>query len=869
LHFKRTNLNFTGGTSRGGRGECLKLKYCIELMENVDIEFTKKNECLKYCESNNLQFFQRDINVSCAKLFLATTYKNIWQNIQSRGVLKANYYESWSSTQPVKLFIDYDKKMETVDQDMGDANHKSDILNIINTIKNLIPGITKVSILKSIPDTTKKSYHIIFSGIHFNKIKTLDTFIEDQLKPNFKELFDKKIVDTSIYKPICFRSLLCTKHSQTRALYLLETEPFLTELQEIPKTPEETTFENFLDTCITHIEETSSLYHYKTEKKKDTFKRLNVENEDIFTDREVIKKYLDILDPVRYTDRPKWLNIGYILKSINPDYNDLFHYFSSRWEHYNTAEVNTTWDSLNSEYIYTIENLKYLAKIDNPDDYTEITKDIPNHDIKYLRPFDNILSKLIHRLYGDRFVCSDCERNVWYYFNGTRWKLENKSYNLRVLIINEVFNKIENYRRQLVKEGSSDELIRNYYNILQKLGSGIKLNCLELEFYNSNFDKIIDQNKDLLGFENGVFDLAENVFRLGRSSDYVCMSTGYDYVEYTPDSPEYMELYELICKILPDHDTREFTLKSLATCLDGHNRDENFYIWSGKANTGGNGKSTLCDLLLKALGEYACISPVSLITGKRESANSANSALANIRNKRAVIMQEPAATDVIQSDIIKSFTGNDKISTRENYGNQIEFKPCAKFFMACNKLPNVSEMDGGVTRRLKLTEFTSRFVENPDPENLKRGIHEFKIDKELKTKLEHRGPVFINLLIHYYRKYREEGLVPPEAVVAVTKKYEANNNIIKQFIDETVVTGTNKDFIVKDDLKTIFNRDYILKSHFGKFSNFISQLETALFSEFRLDEKRKIVKLQGFYIRREGDDDDTAADLDPECDDDL
>lgn len=818
----------------------------------LEMEFNKKNECLKYCETHNLQFFQRDINSSCAKLFMATTYASIWNQIVTKGTLKANYYESWSSTQPVKLFIDYDKKIGEGD-DLGDASHKTDILNVINTVKSLV-NFTKVHILKSIPDTTKKSYHLIFSGIHFQKIKNIDIFVEEQLRPKFKNLFDKKIIDTSIYKPICFRSLLCTKNGQSRALYLLETDPFLTELQEIPLLPEETTFEHFLDTCITHVDKDSVLFNYKSDKKKDNFKKVHmnnsVENEDIFTDRDVVKKYIDILDPLRYTDRSKWLNIGYILKSINVEYVDLFHYFSSRWEHYNQDETDKTWDSLNSEYIYTIENLKYLARIDNPEDYAELTKDIPSHDIKFLRPFDNILSKLIHRLYGDRFVCSDCERNIWYYFNGTRWKLENKSYNLRVLIINEVFNKIENHRRQLVKENAGEELIKNYYNILQKLGSGIKLNCLELEFYNSNFDKIIDQNKDLLGFENGVFDLNEGIFRMGRESDYVSLSTGYEYVEYTSESPEYIELFQLICKILPEPETREFTLKALATCLDGHNRDENFYIWSGKANTGGNGKSTLCDLLLKALGEYACISPVSLITGKRESANSANSALASIRNKRAVIMQEPAATDIIQSDIIKSFTGNDKISTRENYGNQIEFKPCAKFFMACNKLPNISEMDGGVTRRLKLTEFTSRFVENPDPENLKKGIHEFKIDKELKTKLDNHGPVFMNILIKYYQKYREEGLKPPQAVISVTRKYEANNNMIKQFIDEMIVTGTSKDSIIKDELKALFNKDYVLKSHFSKFGNFIVQLETALFSEFRLDQKKKIFKLNGYYIRR-------------------
>ena len=238
-------------------------------------------------------------------------------------------------------------------------------------------------------------------------------------------------------------------------------------------------------------------------------------------------------------------------------------------------------------------------------------------------------------------------------------------------------------------------------------------------------------NPYIHGGESVAFDGFGNRSRsLDGSSDYISMTTGYEYVEHNKHSREYQELFDLLCKILPNEDVRHFTLKSLASCLDGHIRDENFYILSGKNNTGGNGKSTLTDLLLKALGDYACVSPVALVTAKRESANSANSALASIRNKRAVIMQEPESNEMIQAGIMKALTGGDRISTRELHSSQMEFKPHAKFFMCCNKIPALSDLDGGVTRRLKITEFVSRFVD--DPKNNQQGIYEFKIDKDLK-----------------------------------------------------------------------------------------------------------------------------------------
>jgi putative DNA primase/helicase len=248
------------------------------------------------------------------------------------------------------------------------------------------------------------------------------------------------------------------------------------------------------------------------------------------------------------------------------------------------------------------------------------------------------------------------------------------------------------------------------------------------------------------------------------------------------------------------------------------------------------------------MGDYACVSPVTLVTSKRESANSANSALANIINKRAVVMQEPESYEQIQAGTMKALTGGDRISTRELHSVQMSFKPHAKFFMCCNKIPSISDIDGGVLRRLMITEFISRFVEEPDPDNLKKGIYEFKIDKDLKSKLDTYKCVFMCILLDYYKHYKKEGLSPPEPVVHVTKKYENDNNIIKQFIDENIVPGSKQESISKDELRDIFKSDSILKSSFGKYIVFHKQLENALCTEFKLD-KKNVSRIYGWKIK--------------------
>jgi phage/plasmid-associated DNA primase len=47
--------------------------------------------------------------------------------------------------------------------------------------------------------------------------------------------------------------------------------------------------------------------------------------------------------------------------------------------------------------------------------------------------------------------------------------------------------------------------------------------------YNPRFMDLLDNNKNLIGFENGVYDLVQSRFRHGQSDDYVSKSVGYNY----------------------------------------------------------------------------------------------------------------------------------------------------------------------------------------------------------------------------------------------------------------------------------------------------------------------------------------------------
>src|SRR5690606_649462 len=51
-------------------------------------------------------------------------------------------------------------------------------------------------------------------------------------------------------------------------------------------------------------------------------------------------------------------------------------------------------------------------------------------------------------------------------------------------------------------------------------------------FLDKKFESLLDSNKNLVGFDNGVFDLVSGRFRDGMPDDCLTFSVGYNYKEY-------------------------------------------------------------------------------------------------------------------------------------------------------------------------------------------------------------------------------------------------------------------------------------------------------------------------------------------------
>ena len=469
----------------------------------------------------------------------------------------------------------------------------------------------------------------------------------------------------------------------------------------------------------------------------------------------LVKGLVKCLSKERAEDYGKWFDVALCLHNINENLLEDWKKFSSQYSGYDPEECNSKWNSINTNHTgdkLGIGSLKWWAKNDNEKKYEEVLKESLKISIE--KSIDkgpeahHLIALVIQKYYEDQFICVDINDD-WYYFDGVRWRKTLKGNILKKRIHDDIYNIYHEFakeykdKREESEEGSRDYkyyddshsrcvdfqkklLKENYVNTL--------IGALRHIFYIEEIMEKFDTDTSLLGFENGVYDLKNNVFREGRPEDYITMSTKVELpvkpkdmpikldtmiesflvpdLDISPDMRYYNQFYDdmndFINKIVPIPEVREYTLRFLAKCLSGENRDEGFYIWTG---TGGNGKSKLIDLMSMCMGDYACNLPIALLTQKRKASGAASPEMAITRGKRLAVMQEPDVNETLNIGQMKEITGNDKITARGLYKEPFEFTPQFKLVCMCNDLPNIPSNDDGTWRRLEVVDFISRFVD--------------------------------------------------------------------------------------------------------------------------------------------------------------
>lgn len=541
---------------------------------------------------------------------------------------------------------------------------------------------------------------------------------------------------------------------------------------------------------------------------------------------EIAKILIKMLSAERASNYDDWIKVGYCLYNIDRILISEWIDFSKKClAKFKKGECEKLWRRMKSgQNMYTIRSLHRWAKEDNYLEYVTFKNHEYNNMFKMSLTGDHQnIANAIYSKYQTEFVCSSIKNKIWYQYNYGlhKWEKIEHGYSLTSRITDEFVNEYLTLSSQLYQKATQCDpsqkmdIIKEAEKIqflITRLNNesflSILMSSLARRFYIPKFTEELDENYDLIGFNNGVFDLKKGVFRDGHPEDYLTMTTGLDYQPLEKDSTEFKACMKLFKEIHPDNETREYVYTILSTFVAGHHKEETIHLFTG---CGSNGKSVSFDLLKFCFGDYFMSVPITLLTRKRAGSENASPLLAQIKGKRLGVLQEPEEGEKLHVGLMKELTGNDEITARPLFESSITFRPQIKFAIPCNNLPEVPARDKGTWRRIRVIDHKMEFVDHPDPKQ----PNQRKKDNTLKLNLENYAGQFLSFLIdRYLNVYMKYDEIPvPDSVKFSTNLYNQDNNCIKQFCETKLeTTGKKTDHITSkilwDEFKQYFKEEH-------------------------------------------------------------
>ena len=357
------------------------------------------------------------------------------------------------------------------------------------------------------------------------------------------------------------------------------------------------------------------------------------------------------------------------------------------------------------------------------------------------------------------------ERKSWYYYDGARW-----------------VHDIGGIQASLAAKMLADELYRYAGTFEEKAVKNRYLETAFKWFKKSVRDTIIDDArsdaamsfsefdtmKDYLNVKNGVYDLKKGCLLPHSPEYYFTKLAPVDYDDDVRNERFNNFIYEIMNG---DSEMCLYLQKALGSALVGTNELECLFILFGATTR--NGKSTLVETVISALGDYAASVNPESIAVKSTNSNAPNEDIARLNGIRFAAVNEPPASMVFNASKVKTLTGNDTVTARFLHENSFQFRPQFTIFINTNYLPSVNDMTLFKSGRLRVIPFERHFAPEEQDSTLKAYFQSGEAQKAV-----------LNWLIDGYRLYSLQGMNPPDKVKNALSEYEATSDKIAQFVEE-------------------------------------------------------------------------------------
>jgi P4 family phage/plasmid primase-like protien len=541
-------------------------------------------------------------------------------------------------------------------------------------------------------------------------------------------------------------------------------------------------------------------------------------------------KLLYYLSKDRIEDYDKWLDVGITLYNIGEGDKRFFNLWVSfskasskfsddiclrKWRSFTikgkTIRTLLWWvkhdnvNALENEVQEGINNIMYnLLFPEEEEDSDEVIKELLKRKLQHLDVAKIFKTKFngVYTYYNDK----NEKTGEWYNFSSGKWNLVPREILMR---------EIETLKPHIIESCKDFLMDKAAINKIDTFFAKFKLNLSEsfanqtfiekslkgcqTELFDDEYGKKVDKNKYLLGCNNGTLDFEKEIFRESNPDDYISMSTGITYREYSEKDKEHIELQKYLEEVFPDSDIKELALDIFASCLIGMNTHKIFVIAVGNHDAG---KSATMSLLEKTFGEYSDKLDKSIILQKSSAIRSSDARpdLIITKGKRIIITQE-TGTEQVNIATLKELTGNDTLSFRGLY-KQSNGPIATMFtlFLACNDLPRIPQNDEATWRRIVILEFQSKFTDGaPATREEQINTKTFPINRNIQERLTKLAPCFLWFLFKrcIEKKFHKNGsLNYTDSILQYKNERRNKNDPIFLFFTECVIKDSDEESFV-------------------------------------------------------------------------
>lgn len=316
-----------------------------------------------------------------------------------------------------------------------------------------------------------------------------------------------------------------------------------------------------------------------------------------------------------------------------------------------------------------------------------------------------------------------------------------------------------------------------------------------------------DSDPMLLGVPGGTVDLRSGEVRPARREDMITRIAS-----VAPESATPTLWLQVLAQLFPgDPELVAFLKRFFGYVLTGSVREHALLFFLGP---GGNGKSTVLNVMTRILADYATTATVETFMATAQDRHSTD--LAMLKGARLVTASETESGRYWAEARLKALTGGDPISARFMRQDNFTFLPQFKLLIAGNHPPRLRNTDEAMRRRLFIVPFRVKPT-TPDP----------KLDERLRLEL----PRILAWCIEGCLEWQRDGLNAPESVRLASLEYFETQDIFGQWLAEKCDIGPAVRALPTPLFQSWVSFAHAVNTHPGDQRAFAGQLRARGFGE--------------------------------------